>query len=145
MGNYQSRKVAHNAKRYKLLGSVCCNCGADVGDAIEYHHIVPLSGGGNDIMSNLAPLCPDCHSIVSFGRKRRRPANGGRKCKEYDPDLMDSVFSRYVAGEITEIDARKELGTGCKIRDMKQFKMWAEQHGIQLGKNAHFGKGGPQH
>ena len=64
MGNYQSRKVAHNAKRYKLLGSVCCNCGADVGDAIEYHHIVPLSGGGNDIMSNLAPLCPDCHSIV---------------------------------------------------------------------------------
>lgn len=144
MGNY-SRKVAHKAKRNLLLGTVCCNCGEDVGGLIEYHHVVPLELGGNDIMSNLAPLCPKCHSIVSFGKPRRNPQNPGRKRKIKDEALLDSVFKRYVAGEIKEIDARKELGTGSRIRDMAQFKEWAEQNGIKLGKDVHFGRGGPQH
>ena len=33
MSTYQSRKVAHKAKRDKLLGTVCCNCGMDVGSS----------------------------------------------------------------------------------------------------------------
>ena len=143
MGTYQSRKVAHKAKRDKILGTVCCNCGKDVGKFIEYHHIVPLELGGKDILSNLAPICPECHSIITFGKKRKRPANGGRKRKVYDPQLMDDVFWKYVRGEIMELDARKLLGTGCRIRDMIQFKEWAEQNGINL-KDAHFGRGGPQ-
>lgn len=31
------------------IGTVCCNCGAT--EDIEYHHIVPLLLGGNDVKS----------------------------------------------------------------------------------------------
>ena len=141
MSKYMSRQVSHKAKRELKLGSVCCNCGADVGKLIEYHHIVPLELGGKDIMSNLAPLCPECHSIVTFGKKRKAPERSGRKRKVYDEELMDGVFRRYTSGEIMELEARRELGTGCRIRDMIQFKEWAEKNGIDL-ECAHFGRGG---
>lgn len=130
MSTYQSRKVAHKAKRDKLLGTVCCNCGKDVGAKIEYHHIVPLECGGNDIVSNLAPVCEDCHSIITYGRKRRRPNNGGRKRKVYDPQLADSVFTRYINRQITETQAKQELGTGQHIKEMFIFKEWCEKNGV---------------
>lgn len=139
-----SRKVAHTAKRERLLGTVCCNCGKECGNEIEYHHVIPLERGGKDVLSNLAPVCYECHSLIHFPFERKKPERTGRKRKTYDPVLMNSVFSRYVSGEIMELEARKELGTGCRIRDMVQFKEWAEEYGISLV-DAHFGRGGPQH
>jgi len=127
-----SRKVAHKAKRDGVLGTVCCNCGAECGSQIEYHHIVPLERGGKDIISNLAPLCFDCHSLCHFDFKRKKPERPGRKPKQYDQDLLDSVFTRYVNKELSEKDARKELGTGRHIKEMVQFKEWAEKNGINL-------------
>ena len=138
-----SRKVAQKAKQERMLGTICCNCGKECGSEIEYHHVVPLERGGLDIISNLKPLCYDCHTKVHFDFERKKPERTGRKRKVYDQALMDSVFGRYVSGEIMELDARKELGTGCRIRDMIQFKEWAANRGIDL-KNAHFGRGGPQ-
>ena len=138
-----SRKVAQAMKRELTLGTVCCNCGSDVGDKIEYHPIVPLERGGRDVPSNVAPLCYDCHSLCSFGKKRKPAENNGRRRKTYDEKLMNMVFRKYVNGEIMELDARKLLGTGCRIRDMIQFKEWAEQNGIAL-EHAHFGRGGPR-
>lgn len=46
---------------------ICLNCGATANQA---HHIVPLSLGGNDILSNLASLCEGCHEMV-HGTKLR--------------------------------------------------------------------------
>ena len=140
----KSRKIAHKAKENRTLGTVCCNCGKECGAEIEYHHVVPLERGGFDILSNLKPLCYECHSRVHFDFERKKPERVGRKRKEYDKDLIDSVFRRYISGEIMELDARKELGTGCRIRDMVQFKEWAHENGIDL-EHAHFGRGGPQH
>lgn len=139
MGNY-SRAVAHKAKQQLLLGSVCCNCGKDCGREIEYHHVIPLERGGLDIISNLVPVCYDCHTKIHFNFIRKKPERTGRRRKEYDPDLMDSVFSRYVNKELSEIDARKELGTGCRIKDMIQFKEWAENHGVDPC--GHYGRSG---
>lgn len=140
-----SRKVQHKAKRELILGTVCCNCGKDCGEEIEYHHIVPLEHGGQDVVGNLAPLCYDCHSLCSFQRIRKKAERNGRKRKEYDEKLMNMVFTKYINGEVKEIDARKLLGTGRKIREMVQFKEWAEQKGIDISKRYHFGRGGPQH
>ena len=36
---------------------------------IQYHHIVPLALGGQDILSNIVPLCSECHSLIHFGNK----------------------------------------------------------------------------
>ena len=142
MGSY-SRRVAQKAKQERMLGTVCCNCGKECGAEIEYHHVVPLERGGMDVISNLKPLCYEGHSKVHFDYARRRPERTGRKRKVYDQTVMDSVFGRYVRGEIMEMDARRELGTGCRIRDMIQFKEWAESKGIDL-EHAHFGRGGPR-
>lgn len=139
MGNY-SRAIAHKAKRERLLGTICCNCGKDCGAEIEYHHIVPLERGGKDIVSNLVPICFDCHSVIHFNFERKKPKRTGRRRKEYDPALMDNVFGRYVSKELSEADARKELGTGCRIKDMVQFKEWAEEHGVDP--NGKYGRSG---
>lgn len=139
MGTY-SRKISHKAKREMILGSVCCNCGKECGKDIEYHHIVPLERGGKDIVSNLAPLCYECHTTCHFPYERKKPERVGRKRKEYDPDLMDSVFGRYVNKELSEKEARAELGTGCRIKDMVQFKEWAKQNGVDP--TASYGRSG---
>jgi len=40
----------------------CQECGADVSKTgIEIHHKTPLAGGGDNSLSNLETLCPDCH------------------------------------------------------------------------------------
>lgn len=135
-----SRKVAHRAKQEKKLGTVCCNCGKECGNEIEYHHVVPLDRGGLDIESNLAPLCYECHSKVHFEFERRKPERTGRRRKEYDPDLLDRVFSLYVNKKISEREARAEIGTGCRIKDMIQFREWAEKNGIDASQS--FGRSG---
>ena len=40
---------------------LCCNCSQT---ADQVHHIVPLSRGGRDVLSNVASLCADCHGQV---------------------------------------------------------------------------------
>lgn len=58
-------------KRMKITDDVkdiverkCVNCGSI--DDIVYHHIVPLSMGGNDVISNLTCLCGVCHNLIHY-------------------------------------------------------------------------------
>lgn len=55
-------------KDKNIIGRICCNCGET--EDLEYHHIVPLSLGGNDILSNYCCLCYNCHSLLHFGEKK---------------------------------------------------------------------------
>ena len=50
-----------------ILPHRCANCGDT--KALQYHHIVPLSCGGNEIPSNVVCLCGSCHSKIHFGDK----------------------------------------------------------------------------
>ncbi len=50
----------------EMLPRKCCNCGSTKN--LQYHHIVPAICGGNDVPSNIAVLCSDCHSKVHYGR-----------------------------------------------------------------------------
>ena len=47
-----------------MLPKKCANCGATKN--LTYHHIVPVSRGGNDVPSNIAVLCPACHAKVHY-------------------------------------------------------------------------------
>lgn len=51
-----------------IIGRTCCNCGKTTD--LEYHHIIPLSLGGNDILSNYCCLCYGCHSLIHFGERK---------------------------------------------------------------------------
>ena len=41
-------------------GHRCGNCGST--NNLHVHHIVPMSKGGSNILSNLRTLCEDCHA-----------------------------------------------------------------------------------
>jgi len=46
------------------VGRKCVNCGSI--EDLVYHHIVPLSMGGNDVISNLTCLCGACHNLIHY-------------------------------------------------------------------------------
>jgi hypothetical protein len=50
------------------IGKQCCNCG--IQEDLQYHHIVPLTFGGNNIVSNICCLCYNCHSKIHFGKTK---------------------------------------------------------------------------
>lgn len=58
--------VEWEEKRHQTLTRddyTCQECGADVSKTgIEIHHKTPLAGGGDNSLSNLETLCPDCHN-----------------------------------------------------------------------------------
>src|SRR5690625_7039898 len=66
------------------LPKECGNCGS--GDDLQIHHVVPLTLGGNNVITNLVRLCTECHSkahggmelINQFEEVRRDNARNGR-------------------------------------------------------------------
>lgn len=55
------------------IGTVCINCGAT--EELQYHHVVPISMGGNDIPSNMVCVCARCHSMIHYGKDGSIPRN----------------------------------------------------------------------
>lgn len=69
----------------KQLPKQCANCAEETD--LQIHHIVPLSLGGRNILTNLARLCTECHAKAHGGSalvgtsatsRRRNIRNGGR-------------------------------------------------------------------
>lgn len=54
------------AEEKEILGETCINCGSTISP--QYHHVVPLSLGGNNVLSNIVCLCSNCHQILHFGK-----------------------------------------------------------------------------
>ena len=55
------------AIRHKLIenrNGACEVCGFDCEFCLQAHHIVPISQGGTNDLSNLALLCANCHAAV---------------------------------------------------------------------------------
>ena len=69
MGREKTSKISRNIL-IKEKGTICINCQQNKNNEIIFHHIVPLSLGGKDILSNIVPLCSDCHSLIHFGAKK---------------------------------------------------------------------------
>lgn len=56
----------------EMPGCKCALFTKDDGNVyLEGHHIVPLSEGGTDELSNAAGLCPHCHRRLHFGKDRK--------------------------------------------------------------------------
>ncbi len=52
-------------------GGICADCGLSyLASALDVDHVVPLALGGEDVRSNVQPLCRPCHkrkTRVDFG------------------------------------------------------------------------------
>ena len=63
-----------------LKGNKCVNCGIEKN--IIFHHIVPLALGGKDILSNIVPLCDNCHFLLHHGVNKKGDINHSFLIKE---------------------------------------------------------------
>ena len=89
----------------------CVSCG---GTPIEWHHVVPIEVGGKDIVSNIFPVCVECHRLIHLGENyrlkrledaRKMVKNGGRKRSVPDNNkelLNDYVYCRIGKKELAE-------------------------------------------
>ena len=47
----------------KRDGFKCCNCRAD-DETLDVHHVVPISRGGSNRLTNLKVVCRTCHNLI---------------------------------------------------------------------------------
>lgn len=90
------------------LGKTCVNCFSD--KDIEYHHIVPLVNGGTNNLSNIVPLCKECHYKAHDKEYKHGCSNAGRpkKCNIEDENVL-SILHRYFNLEIGKKETRSLL------------------------------------
>ena len=95
------------------LGTVCVNCGSD--QFIEYHHIVPIVYGGTNKLSNIVPLCSDCHARAHqkvSGEGMAKARREGRIGRKYITPYEDAIptLKRFYNMEIGNKEMTALLG-----------------------------------
>lgn len=121
-------------------GIYCANCGSS--ENIEYHHIVPLLLGGNDIASNIVPLCHACHKAAHTGRnitnylKETGRTSGGRPPKIPDEEAF-KVYDLWLDGQFGNKKCREllHLKEGTYPNQTQQFKRFIAARGIKSVRN----------
>ncbi|WP_195945884.1 HNH endonuclease signature motif containing protein [Paraclostridium bifermentans] len=113
----------------KELGSKCVNCDSE--ENIEYHHIVPLKNGGTNRLSNIVPLCENCHykahDISTFKNK-----NGGRP-KAIEFEDAEKILSMYYNLKIGTKKTKELLGLSATNKSTfpRLKKQYEEKYGIK--------------
>ena len=119
------------------LGQCCVNCGET--ENIEYHHIVPLSLGGTNNISNIVPLCARCHKAAHRGRNIAHYSNhGGSGRKSIASENKHSkIFDMFISGEIGNRKCTELTGYAGKtpITTRPVFKRYAKSKGIASVRN----------
>ncbi|QYJ98627.1 HNH endonuclease [Shewanella alkalitolerans] len=75
IGNVYERDVRVAAQTLLLAGGMCELCEKPTflktngKPFLEVHHVLPLSNGGSDTITNTAALCPNCHKELHFGQQ----------------------------------------------------------------------------
>lgn len=105
------------------LPNKCCNCNSE--HNLSYHHIVPLSLGGSNKLSNIVKLCPICHekahldytSLKDIGIfKAFRNNTIGRKKLIVLDNKTEDILKKYYNLEIGTIEAKTLLGISTKTK-----------------------------
>lgn len=130
------RKTLTPLQKQKI-GTRCINCGTD--EMIEYHHVVPIALGGNDIIENIVPLCHSCHKATHCGQHIShyvKTENSGRKPKATLEESKET-FDLYIRGAIGNRQVCEELGYSNRTPIIKRpvFKKYLIQKGIKNVRN----------
>lgn len=136
-------------KLKEKLGVKCIYCGHSGENEIEYHHIVPVSQGGDNRLSNIVPLCNECHKKAHGKnpiegkkyKKKGRPSNEKPEHAEMIIDLyLENMLGLAEAMEILGVrrhvyynlvneyrekykDSRAHINTGKAKKDTRVFSM----------------------
>ena len=112
----------------KHCGDTCGNCGSK--ENIEYNHVVPLKMGGTNNLTNIKPVCQECHCKAHNKIFRRTWNNGRPKAIEYEE--AESILDRYFNLEIGMKEAKKIMGIadGNKTTWYRLTKEYKEKHDV---------------
>lgn len=118
-------------------GSICCNCSSQ--NNIEYHHIVPLSLGGTNSLSNIVPLCHKCHKVAHNGRHITEYADTSKSGRKPMATIENNsyIFDMFIGGEIGNKKCNELLGYSKRttIKDRPEFKRYLKSKGIKTVRN----------
>lgn len=138
-------RAEHNKRvtsgEYKeKLGCTCVNCGST--ERIEYHHIVPLCMGGTNRLTNIVPVCVNCH-VAIHGEQEYRKLAFRRSVRKPKPKFeeFEKVFWDYANCKIDTSDVKRLLGMSPKtsLNAKKEYQMFLYRNNITKIVN-HVGK-----
>lgn len=119
------------------IGRECVNCHATAD--LVYHHIIPLSMGGEDTINNMVCMCGACHDRIHYGKAgafshseavkagikvaKARGVHFGRKPVDHD-HIMQTIIENSTqfnpCSHTTEREIMEMLGikltTYCKVK-----------------------------
>ena len=145
MGEHEKlRQEFVNGSFRKILAdnipAVCCNCGCT--ENVEYHHVVPLFRGGTNKLSNIVPLCNQCHKAVHMGQhisQYKNHSHTGRPKRWLLTPEREEILWHWAKGEIGTIRFRELLGMGhrVQIKHTMMYQDFIKKHGIDNIKNTY--------
>lgn len=125
----------------------CINCGAI---PTELHHVIPKSLGGQDIPSNLVPLCSKCHALIHGLDPNKRGIitengnfdhgelvkQGKIKCGHSSPEYKEKLKASILASKAIN-KTKNNVGGKPRIyinEDLflKEYNLW--KSGLQTAK-----------
>lgn len=113
----------------------CLNCGCV--SHIRWHHLVPLGKGGNDVLSNIVPVCDRCHLAIHSNTERHYSDDrvwGGRPRKI--PYNWKDILHAYVTCQIGKAELMRLMGIKCKqITCRTWYKEYLDELGIESIRN----------
>lgn len=93
----------------------CVSCESSEG--IEWHHAIPLECGGNDVITNIIPVCHKCHMAIHYGiSSGKRRIEKARACvkksgrKRSIPDNYKDLLNDYIFCRIGKKELSKRWG-----------------------------------
>lgn len=121
----------------ETLGHKCVNCGSE--DNIVYHHIVPLSQGGTNRLTNIVPVCIRCHKAIHNDKHRKEYDTSWQKGREpkVDRAIREEALWHYVNCEIDKPMLRKilKLSDSDHITDRPFYKAFLKKNHIVKCRN----------
>ena len=115
-------------------GGICCNCGRL--EEIQYHHIVPLINGGTNKLTNIVPICQECHSKAHDKKYTSLGENHGRP-KLISFQEAEHILSEYFNLKIGTKEAKEKLGMSENNKStwFKLTKEYKKKHNIKNFRN----------
>ena len=128
--------VGASANKWRYKMNICINCGKE---AVEQHHVIPLSLGGNDIPSTKVWLCNECHNKIhnrSLGmgqlaanssnfRKAVAEGRVGRPSKHILSEDDKVIFKLFLANKLNASQAIKLMSVS-RVTFYKYKDEWSK-------------------
>jgi len=70
----------------------CANCGSKLPARKHFHHITPVSEGGDNSIDNVEALCPNCHSEIHHRMQLKKHEDDGEEEDDFAIDFKPIDF-----------------------------------------------------